>query len=158
MKFLTIKNKINSLFNINISPQKLALSITVGIIIGISPLIGLSTFILTILIYVLKLNLFISQLVQFLVFPLQLILFIPFIKAGEQFFNTNYLPYSYVHFFEMVRNNPLDTIFHFGIIYIEGAFIWMLISIPLAFFIYNILLSIFSKQFFIVFQLLKKRK
>jgi len=158
MKILIIKNKINELFQISIPPQKLALSITVGIIIGISPLIGLTTFIVTFFIYVLKLNLVVTQLVHFLMFPLQLLFFIPFIKLGEQFFRTHYLPYSYEQFLEMIQNNPLDTILHFGMVYLEGAIIWLIFSIPMSFLIYSVLFSIFAKQYFVVFPLLKKKK
>ncbi len=69
-----------------ITPEKIALSIAVGASLGIFPVVGTTTMLCALAAILLRLNLPAIQLVNYLVYPLQLVLLIPFIKLGQYIF------------------------------------------------------------------------
>ena len=66
-----------------ISPQRLALSVAIGIVVGNIPILGISTVLCALIALVFRLNLPAIQLVQALMAPSQLLLIIPFVRLGE---------------------------------------------------------------------------
>jgi uncharacterized protein (DUF2062 family) len=66
-----------------VTPRKLALSMALGITIGIVPVLGVSTALCAILAIILRLNMPAIQLVNYLLMPVQLLLIIPFLRFGE---------------------------------------------------------------------------
>src|SRR6202521_464308 len=67
-----------------ITPEKIALSIALGAVLGIFPVLGATTILCAAAALVLRLNLPAIQLVNFLIYPLQLILLLPFLQAGSR--------------------------------------------------------------------------
>jgi hypothetical protein len=113
-----------------VSLHKLSLSIAFGIVVGISPIIGLTTLLCIILAYIFKLNHIAIQVSNYAAYPLQLLLLVPFITAGEHIFPKN---------FEIGKSGMQKYIF----IAIKGATAWMIIA-PLVF-----ILVYFSSRFFL---------
>ena len=66
-----------------VSPRKLALSLALGIVIGLVPILGVSTALCALAALVLRLNMPAIQLVNYLLTPLQLLLIIPLLRLGE---------------------------------------------------------------------------
>lgn len=66
-----------------VTPDKLALSLALGIAIGLVPVLGVSTALCAAIALALKLNMPAIQLVNYLLTPLQLLLIIPFLRFGE---------------------------------------------------------------------------
>jgi uncharacterized protein (DUF2062 family) len=66
-----------------VTPEKLALSLAIGLGLGILPVLGISTILCTMAALALRLNLPAIQLVNYLAAPLQLVLIIPFVRLGE---------------------------------------------------------------------------
>lgn len=66
-----------------ISPQRLALCVAIGLVVGNIPVLGVSTIICSIVALVFRLNLPAIQLVQAAMAPTQLLLIIPFVRLGE---------------------------------------------------------------------------
>ena len=64
------------------SPEKIALTIALGIMLGVTPVLGSTTLLCTLAALALRLNLPAIQLVNAVVYPLQIILLIPFFKLG----------------------------------------------------------------------------
>jgi uncharacterized protein (DUF2062 family) len=75
-----------------ITPEKIALTIALGILVGIFPILGLTTILCGVTAVVLRLNQPIIQLVNYLVYPLQLALLIPFYRAGERLLGRSPVP------------------------------------------------------------------
>lgn len=71
------------------SPEKISLTIALGIILGVTPVLGSTTLLCTMAAIALRLNLPAIQLVNMAVYPLQLILLIPFFKMGAWMFRAN---------------------------------------------------------------------
>lgn len=92
------------------SPQKLAWSIAVGLLIGINPILGSTTIVCLAAAFVLRLNLAASQLANHIVYPLELILVIPFIHVASRIFHTAPIPLSASQLFHAAREHPLHLI------------------------------------------------
>lgn len=72
-----------------VSPEKIALTIALGIILGVTPVLGSTMLLCTLAAIVLRLNLPAIQLVNGVVYPLQLILLIPFYRLGAWMFGAD---------------------------------------------------------------------
>ena len=68
------------------TPEKIALSIAFGLVLGIFPAIGWTTLLCFLAAIIFRLNLPAVQLVNYFMYPVQLALLIPFIRAGELLF------------------------------------------------------------------------
>lgn len=90
------------------SPRRLAWSIAVGLLIGINPVLGTTTFFCFAVAIVLRLNIAASQLANHLVYPLQLLLVVPFLQLGSYAFHTEALPFSSKALLESIRKDPIE--------------------------------------------------
>ena len=115
-------------------------------IVGTMPLIGINTAILAVIAIIFKLNMPLIQLVNYAAFPLQLLMYLPFIKAGEYIFMQNLVPFSLVEIRQMFAENWLLTVKKLWMAHMLGLFVWTVIWIPVSFFVYNILKGIFEKK------------
>lgn len=69
-----------------VSPGQLAWSTALGAYLGIIPMLGVTTALCTMVALPLRLNLVAIQAVNWLVYPLQILLIIPFFRGGERLF------------------------------------------------------------------------
>ena len=85
--FATLREKIvsplSSLLKQRLSPTKLALVIALGIVLSIFALLGTTTLICSLVAILFQLNIAAIQIANYVAFPLQIVLFIPFLKLGE---------------------------------------------------------------------------
>lgn len=72
-----------------VSPEKIALTIALGIILGITPVLGSTTLLCTLAAIALRLNLPAIQLVNWVAYPLHFILLIPFYRLGAWMFGAD---------------------------------------------------------------------
>jgi uncharacterized protein (DUF2062 family) len=86
-----------------ITPEKIAQSLAFGIVLGVFPVLGSTTILCALAAIVFRLNLPAIQLVNYLIYPLQLALLIPFIRFGEVLFRAPHLPLSLPMMFAMIR-------------------------------------------------------
>jgi uncharacterized protein (DUF2062 family) len=89
------------------SPERLAWSIAAGLLIGINPILGSTTILCLALAFVFRLNVAASQLGNHIVYPLELILVIPFIRVGSRAFHTAPMPLSANELLHAAREHPL---------------------------------------------------
>lgn len=66
------------------SPRRLALSVAIGITVGLAPLIWGTSLLCMVLAWRLKLNLVAMQIGNCVCYPLHLVLFVPFLMAGQK--------------------------------------------------------------------------
>ena len=86
-----------------LTPEKIALSLAAGITLGIFPVLGSTTLLCAVAAYALRLNLPAIQLVNYLVYPLQIALLLPFLRAGEWLFGAERLPFSVAEILALLR-------------------------------------------------------
>jgi len=89
-----IVDPIVRLLRQGISPEKVSLGLACGIMIGVFPVVGVTTVLCTIVAIIFRLNLPAIQLVNYLVYPLQFALLIPFFHFGDWLFGVEPLPFS----------------------------------------------------------------
>lgn len=122
------------------SSEKIALSIAFGLVVGISPGIGWSTVLCTLAAVRFRLNLPAVQLVNYLSYPLQFALLVPFIRAGEFLFHAERLPLSLVQILAMVRADYLHAIKALWMVMVRAMTVWVIVA-PLAIYVTYRLLS-----------------
>src|SRR5262249_31759898 len=93
-----------------VTPEKIALSVALGAALGVFPVLGLTTALCAIAALVLRLNLPVIQTVNYLVYPLQIALLIPFFRVGEWLFRAQHVPLSVTQIYAMIHANMWEAI------------------------------------------------
>lgn len=88
-----------------VTPEKLALSLALGLALGLFPVLGTTTALCAIAALALRLNLPAIQIVNYVVYPAQIALLIPFFRFGEKLFGAPRLPLSISEIVTMFRAN-----------------------------------------------------
>ena len=135
--FHTGVQKIRHLLLEGTSPQKLSLSIAAGAILGLFPIVGATSLLCLGASFALGLNKVFIQMVNYLVYPLQLVLFIPFIKAGHHVFQFAGTPVDYHNLLHVFKTNTFTALGEFGYLLLSGIILWAVISVPLSFLLYR---------------------
>jgi uncharacterized protein (DUF2062 family) len=91
------------------TPERLAWSLAVGVVIGVNPLLGSTTVLALLLAPLFGLNVVASQLGNHLVYPLELLLFPVFIRLGSLLFHTAGLPLERHAMLSAVKLHPWQT-------------------------------------------------
>lgn len=92
-----------------ITPEKIALSLAIGVCLGVFPVLGSTTALCTLAAIIFRLNLPAIQLVNYFVYPLQLALLIPFIRFGEIIFRAPHVSLSLTIIFESIKRSAWQT-------------------------------------------------
>ncbi len=144
-----IKNKIllpvMDLLKQGITPEMLAISIVLGFFIGIIPFVGVSTAICAFLALIFRLNIVAIQIANYAAYPLQLILFIPFIKAGESVFGYTSTSLSINEIVKLFQESFIEAVKILWLANIQGLLIWVIISLPMGLISYSIFILILRK-------------
>jgi uncharacterized protein (DUF2062 family) len=123
-----------------ITPQKIALTLALGGVLGIFPILGATTLLCAIAGVWLRLNQPIIQLVNYLVYPLQLALLIPFYRAGERLFGAAPVPIVDVAgLIARFGESPWQFILDYGLVGLYGIAVWALAAPLLAVLAYRLL-------------------
>ncbi len=100
---------ILGLLRTGITPRQLAWSLAVGVAVGMNPVVGSTTVVCLAVAFLFRLNVVASQVTNHLVFPAQLALVFPFLRAGELLFHTGPLPLERDHFLHAVTHHTWKT-------------------------------------------------
>ena len=111
-----------------ITPEKIALTIALGVVLGIFPILGSTTILCGLAAVLLRLNQPIIQLVNYFAYPLQLALIIPIYRLGETLFRKPHIPLSIPLLFERFRADSGKFLADFGIIALQGIAVWCLLA------------------------------
>lgn len=104
-----IARPLLDLMRVGTTPRKLAWSLAVGVAVGINPLLGSTTLACLAIAFLLRVNLIASQITNHLVYPLELLLFLVFIRLGDLLFHTGGLPLEKHSLFYAARHHPWAT-------------------------------------------------
>jgi len=123
-----------------ISPAKIALTIALGLNLGIFPILGATTLLCAVAGFWLKLNQPVIQLVNWIASPLQLMLILVFVRLGEWLLRAPHLPLSIPLLLRKFHDSPLNFLREFGLTGLHGIIAWLLIAPFLTTLIYGALL------------------
>jgi uncharacterized protein (DUF2062 family) len=130
--FQKISDRLLGFLQQGITPEKMALALAIGVTIGTMPLLGATTVLCTVLAFWLRLNMAFLQLVNYVVYPLQLLLYIPFLRMGAEFFSEQKFNYSLEEIMQLLSADAMGTIGKFFIVNLCGLFLWLILT-PLLF-------------------------
>jgi len=122
-----------------ITPEKIALSIAFGIVLGVFPALGWTTLLCLIAAAWLRLNLPAMQLVNLLVYPLQLILLVPFLRAGELLFRSHPMGLSLPQIVGLIHAGMWQAIKVLWVATVHGIVVWAILAPPAIFLTYKVL-------------------
>ncbi|HPJ94670.1 MAG TPA: DUF2062 domain-containing protein [Deltaproteobacteria bacterium] len=111
-----------------ITPEKVSLSIAWGVVIGIFPVIGATTLLCTILALVLRLNLPVIQLANWLVYPLQLVLVAPFFVAGAYLFGSEPFTQDARELIVLFQDDLLSAVVLLKDIILDAVLVWLCVA------------------------------
>ncbi len=145
--FHALKSKTVALFKQGLTPKELTQSILVSALFSIIPILGVSTFLLTVLSLKRKLNLPIMIAISYLAWPLQILMIIPFINIGEFIFSVPQSHHSVEEIIASFQNSFFGTLSQLSFELLCGFGGWLLTAVPFFIVIYlvsNFLISKFS--------------
>jgi uncharacterized protein (DUF2062 family) len=97
---------VTDLLRIGATPERLAWSLAMGVLIGINPVLGSTTVLAIAVASVFRLNYVASQVSNHAVYPLQLLLFPLWIKMGSVLFGTPGLKLGRMELMRAVKQHP----------------------------------------------------
>jgi len=128
-----------------ITSEKIALSIAFGLVLGVFPALGWSTLLCLLLALWLKLNVPAMQLVNYLAYPLQLVLLVPFLRAGEFLFRAPRLAISLPQIRAMVRADVWHAITSLWVATMHAIVVWTLVAPVAVWVVYSMLAPILKR-------------
>lgn len=128
-----------------ITPEKIALSIAFGLVLGVFPALGWSTLLCLLLALGLRLNVPAMQLVNYLAYPLQLVLLFPFLRAGEWLFRAPELGLSLPQIMAMVKADWWHAITLLWVATVHAIVVWGLVAPIAVYVIYKMLALILTR-------------
>ena len=147
MDIIALKTKTIALFKQGLTPIELTQSIIVSGLISTIPILGVSTFLLTALSLKRKLNLPIMIAQSYIMWPIQVIMIIPFINIGEFIFSVPKTNHSAQEIIASFQNSFFATLTHLSFELLCGFGGWLLTAVPFSVGVY--LVSIFILKLFL---------
>ena len=129
-----------------VTPKKVALSMAFGITLGIFPVIGATTLLCLIAALLLRLNLIAIQAFNWLVYPVQILLLIPFFKLGDYLFRSELLSLTARELIHMFRTDFFKTMYLLWWSIFHAVVVWIFIAPPLVLGLYVIFVPLVKKM------------
>jgi uncharacterized protein (DUF2062 family) len=128
-----------------ITPQKISLTIALGVTLGIFPILGATTLLCFVFGLGLKLNQPVIQLVNYAVSAAQLALILVFVRIGEWIVRAQPVSFSIPELFRKFHESPVKFFQEFGLTGLHGIIAWLVIAPFLSTLIYFLLLPPLKK-------------
>jgi uncharacterized protein (DUF2062 family) len=131
-KFNKVKDKTTALLKQGLTPKQLTQSIIVSGLISTIPILGVSTFMITTVSLKQKLNLPIMIALSYLLWPVQILMIIPFIRVGEFIFSVPRNHHTVEEIISSFQSSFFQTLSHLSFELLCGLGGWLLTAVPLA--------------------------
>ncbi|MBN1567676.1 MAG: DUF2062 domain-containing protein [Acidobacteria bacterium] len=139
------KEKLLAFMTMGITPERLALCIALGITLGLVPALGTTTLLCTLTAFVFRLNLAAILLVNYFVYPLQLAMLVPFMRAGEKLFGAKPLELSVELIQSMLKTDLWGAVFGLWKATMHAVTAWILIAPILIALLYIIVMPLLKR-------------
>ncbi|MGD0800415.1 MAG: DUF2062 domain-containing protein [Terracidiphilus sp.] len=124
----SIKQKLADWLLQGVSPQRLALTIALGLAIGCIPFFGVASALCIVVALVLRLNYPVIQTVNLAMMPLQVTLILPFMRLGERLFGLG--SSRAIQVGSLLHTSPSLLISQLSGLAGHAVMAWLLIAIP----------------------------
>lgn len=128
-----------------ISIERLSVALALGITIGLMPLYGITTLLVSFVALSLRLNFIAMQIAHYIVTPFQLALIVPFYKVGSSVVNVSETGFSLQQYLHLLKSDFWHAIKDFWLINLSAIGVWLIVSIPLFLLLYFGLFRILGK-------------
>jgi uncharacterized protein (DUF2062 family) len=135
-----ILDPLLALLRQGISPDRLALCVAIGVVVGNIPILGVSTILCAVIALAFRLNLAAIQIVQAAMAPTQLLLIIPFVRLGEWILRAPPQPVSVNEGLALLSHGVGHAIAALWDAILHAGFAWVLVA-PLAVLLFHKLLN-----------------
>jgi uncharacterized protein (DUF2062 family) len=123
-----IARPIVELLRQGVTPEKMAMSLALGVALGVFPVLGTTTALCALAAFSWRLNLPAIQIVNYFVYPLQIALLIPFFRAGEKLFGAPHLPLSVAQILAAVHASFWGATRFLGTTTWHAIVVWCLVA------------------------------
>jgi uncharacterized protein (DUF2062 family) len=134
-----------ALLSQGVSPDRLALCVAIGVVVGNIPILGISTILCTVIALAFRLNLPAIQIVQAAMAPTQLLLIIPFVRLGEWILRVPNQPLSIKEGLDLVAQGAGHAIVVLWDAILHAGFAWILVAPIAVFSVYKLLTPLFER-------------
>ena len=141
MRFL---EKLKGFLKQGATPRALAASSTVGLLLGVFPMLGVTTLMMGVISVRWKLNLPLMLAVSYLIYPLQIILMIPFVRVGEWVTGIAPANFSLDAMADAFATNFTAALIDLGASNLVAVLGWCLLVLPLGVLLYLLLVPTFQ--------------
>ena len=128
-----------------ISPDRLALCVAIGVVVGNIPILGISTLLCAAIALAFRLNLPAIQIVQALMAPTQILLILPFVRLGEWILRVPPQPLSIEKALELVAHGAGYAIAALWDAILHAGFAWILVAPFAVLLFYKLLSPVFER-------------
>ena len=127
------------------SPVQLARSVGWGFVLGIFPILGTTTTLCGIAGVAFRLNHIALQAVNWLVYPLQILLIIPFLRLGNLLFGLDPFPLSLTEITALFEADFWGSLRNLGGLALRGVVAWALVAMPAVILFRLVLTPVFTR-------------
>lgn len=111
-------------FTQGVTPEKIALTIALGLSVGVFPILGSTTILCALVAFWLRLNQPVIQLVNWLAYPLQFMLLLIFVRIGEWIMRAPPVSFSIPEMLRKFHESPVKFMHEFGMTGLHGIVAW----------------------------------
>jgi uncharacterized protein (DUF2062 family) len=127
------------------TPSSLALCVSIGVVVGNIPILGVSTILCTVIALAFRLNLPAMQLAQAAMAPTQILLIIPFVRLGEWIARAPQQPLSIKEGLALIEQGAWHAVIVLWKAIMHAGIAWILIAPTATYVLYRILTPIFAR-------------
>ena len=146
MRWKLAQDHFTRLIRQGTSPRQLAWSLALSLLIGVFPVIGTCNIIITFIALRYKLNLALMIAVSYLVYPIQIALFMPFLRLGEWLLGVVHSGLTWELMKAGFQENIGETLKGFSGILLYASLGWLVVSLPLVAILYRIALPLLKAR------------
>jgi len=139
--YAKIRKALLTLVNSGLTPHKLALTVAFGVSLGILPMPWGTTLLCALVAFIFRLNQACIQIVNYLSYPLQLVLLVPFYRLGARLF-----PPADVAAFAGGREGMSQYLSQLGGVTFRAVTAWLVVAPGVALLLYVTLLPLFKRR------------
>ena len=110
------------------SPRSLSRAIAAGSLLGVFPILGTTTLLVTLAGVIARLNQTVLQTINWFTYPLQIVLILPFIRLGERLHRADPMPFSIPQLLDRFQDSPAGFFVEFGVTMWHAIAGWLVVA------------------------------
>jgi uncharacterized protein (DUF2062 family) len=139
-----ILDPLLALLKQGVAPDRLALCVAIGVVVGNIPILGVSTILCGAIALIFRLNLPAIQIVQAAMAPTQVLLIIPFVRLGEWVLRIPPQPVSIKEGLALLAQGAGHAVIVLWDAILHAGLAWILVAPMAVFLLYQLLAPVFA--------------